>query len=129
LAVGAPATLIKRAQRAASDEIRHAEICFRLASAYAGEELEPLPIDATVVVRKPSIERMAKEAFVDGVVGEGLAAAIARATESDDPVVQEALDTIARDEARHAALGKDIVAWCIKKGGARTRNALRRCVA
>ncbi len=43
LAVGAPADLIRDSNAAASDETRHAELCFALASEYLGESEGPGP--------------------------------------------------------------------------------------
>ncbi|MFZ5897429.1 MAG: hypothetical protein ACOY0T_40625 [Myxococcota bacterium] len=43
LALGAPGDLVERANRAALDEVRHARLCFALASVYAGDDFGPGP--------------------------------------------------------------------------------------
>jgi hypothetical protein len=43
LAAGAPSELVELAHRAALDEVHHAQLCFTLASAYAGEDTAPGP--------------------------------------------------------------------------------------
>src|SRR4051812_39178148 len=44
LAVGAPPSLLQDAHRAALDEITHAELCFSLATSYAGHGIGPGPL-------------------------------------------------------------------------------------
>src|SRR5262249_9598845 len=43
LAVGAPPDLITAALAAATDEVRHARLCFTLAQRYSGQVIAPLP--------------------------------------------------------------------------------------
>ena len=60
--------------------------------------------------------RLVAEAWVDGVLGEGAAAAQAREAlhTSEDPVVQAHQARIARDEAGHAALGTKVLRWALE---------------
>src|SRR5262245_23198851 len=44
LAVGAPGTLVAAANRAALQEVEHAQACFAAASAYAGRGIGPGPL-------------------------------------------------------------------------------------
>lgn len=132
LGAGAPARLVRGTHRAALDEVRHAELCFALASRYAGVPLRPsalhLPpaIDATC-----DLATVAVESLLDGAVNEGLAAAAARASlpTAVDDEERDALRIIARDEARHAKLAEQIVAWCVDEGGARVADALLAALA
>lgn len=57
---------------------------------------------------------------------EALEFAIARrgAATATDPAVAETLAMIARDEARHAELAWDILAWCVAHGGASCASAV-----
>lgn len=120
VALGAPPDLVRRAHEAAIDEIGHAQTCFAIASAYAGYEItaaafpevvEPRPRET----RAELLRRVAVESAVDGWIGEGSAAADAKAmaARSEDPVIATALERIAREEARHAALGRDVVSFCL----------------
>ncbi|MDC3958704.1 ferritin-like domain-containing protein [Polyangium jinanense] len=127
LAVGAPAELVEEAHRAALDEVRHARLCFALASAYAGEPVAPgaFPFGgaAEVVADLASIAaRTAKE----GCINETIAAVIAaeQCARAEDPAVAEVLAGIAADEARHAELAWRTVAWAIRVGGERVRAAV-----
>lgn len=47
LALGAPSRLLRSCAMATLDEIRHAELCFALASEYLGRALAPAPLDTT----------------------------------------------------------------------------------
>ena len=132
LAVGAPAELLEEAHRAALDEVRHARLCFALASAYAGEPVAPgaFPFGgaAEVVADLASIAaRTAKE----GCIGETIAAVIAaeQCMKAEDPAVAEVLAGIAADEARHAELAWRTVAWAIRVGGERVRAAVEEVFA
>ncbi len=105
-AFGADGSLRARVRRAAREERKHARLCFGLASTYGGTDLGPsedsLPSDGPV----RSLEQLAIECVVDGCIGEGAAARIAKrvARSCRDPVVQRVLNTIAVEEAEHAEL-------------------------
>jgi hypothetical protein len=140
LALGAPPSLIAGTHRAALDEVEHARACFALASAYAGTALTaaPFPAARAPVGAESSAERMVRlavESAIDGCIGEGAAAAVAREAMScaSDPVVAAVLARIARDEQTHADLSWSILAWCMDVGGepvhAAVDDALRRDVA
>jgi hypothetical protein len=121
IAVAAPPELLEGAHRAALDEVRHARLCFTLASMYGARWEAPGPI-APDAIRHAVCDRvsLAREALLEGCLGEGVAAAIARASRdtAEDPAVMSALATIADDEARHCELAWSIVGWCLDTGGA-----------
>jgi hypothetical protein len=115
LSVGAPLDLVEGAGEAMRDELRHTQICFGLASAYAGAPMGPGPLDTTGALEPVSFEARLTTAFLEACVGETVAAlqaaeAAARAT---DPAVSSALGRIAEDEMRHAALGFRFVRWAL----------------
>ncbi len=119
LAVGAPADLVAAAHEAAIDEIRHARLCFALASAYAGATLtpEPFPFGGAVTV-ETDLAAMAVAAVREGCVGETLAAlqAAEQLEHATDPAVRAVLTMIAEDEAAHAELAWRTVAWALSQG-------------
>ena len=122
LALGAPPGLVERAHRAALDEVLHARLAFALAGAYAGEpvgpEVWPEALEGEAAERPAgTLRRVALESLVDGAYGEGLAALRAAAEVATDPAVAEVLATVARDEAGHAALGWDVLAFCVARDG------------
>jgi hypothetical protein len=115
LSLGAPPDLVAACHRAALDETEHARLCFALASAYAGRPLGPGPFPGLSRTRTPpTFASVAAESLVDGWLGEGAAAAHAEehARTATDPVLRDVWSRIARDEARHAELGRRIVEWC-----------------
>jgi hypothetical protein len=63
----------------------------------------------------------------EGCVGETLAATAAaeQLARAEDPAVRAALATIAEDEAGHAELAWRTVAWAVRTGGERCREAVR----
>ena len=130
LAVGAPPDLVERANRAAMQEVRHARLCFGLASAYTGRQLAPAPLPEALAGDTPDLDRLARESLVDGCLREGLAAEIARigATTARDPVVVEVLQIQAEEEAQHAELGWAIVEWCLAQRGEPLRAMLVRSI-
>jgi hypothetical protein len=109
VAYRAPRRLVRAAERAARDEIRHARITAALARRYGGvvvaPEVEPRPIR--------SLEAIALENAVEGCVREGFGALVAtwQGVVARDRVIRTAMARIARDETRHAALAFDIDAW------------------
>ena len=127
LAVGAPADLVVLAHEAALDEIRHAQLCFALAAAYAGEEIAPgsFPLGGEVRTGE-GLAAVAVSAAIEGCVGETVAAVVAaeQLARATDPAVRAALAAIAADEARHAELAWRTVAWAISAGGSEVRAAV-----
>lgn len=127
LRIGAPPELIRDAHDAALDEVRHARLCFGLASAYLGRRVGPgrLPVDEVVLSgdRADFAEAVVRE----GCVGESLAAidAAARRSLARDPAIRDVLATIEADEARHAALAWRTLAWLLATddGAVRARVA------
>lgn len=113
MALGAPPELIAATHRAALDEIEHARAAFALAAAYGGEPVTPGPLEMDA--RPMALRELAIETFVDGCVGETVAAyeAACEAEVEHDPAVAAVLAKIAEDEARHAELAWQIVAWCV----------------
>ncbi|WP_437283936.1 hypothetical protein [Sorangium sp. So ce406] len=128
-AVGAPASLVARALAALGDEVRHAARCSEIASSLAGWRLRPAllpPPPARDADRRAALVRMALEAWHDGCLGEGAAAARARRSlaGASDAGVRAALGEVARDEAQHAELGWRVLAYCLAEGGREVREAV-----
>jgi len=124
LAVGAPPSLVAGAQRAGLDEVEHAGICFALAGRYGAGERGPGPL-AAVQPRRLDIVGVAVATFVEGCVGETIAALMATraARRCEDPTVRESLLRIADDETRHAELAWSTVAWAAREAARVGREA------
>lgn len=122
LALGAPAELARRAQRAALDEIEHARRAFALATRFAGARIEPGPlaVDAAEPLGAITPRSVLRGTVRDGCVNETIAALEARrrAAISTDDGERAALLRIAIDEEAHAALAFDAVDWLVATFGA-----------
>jgi hypothetical protein len=113
---GAPFDVIGAAARIPSDEIRHADLVFRMAALLAGEPVEVRFDPASLQARwsRPvSLEDLDIAMTEVSAVGETLACALigacrARAT---DPVAHAVFASILADEVHHARLGWYYLAW------------------
>lgn len=114
-ALGAPPALVLEATAAMQDEVRHAQLAFGLASAYAEYPIGPGPLPMHGLVAGGDAESIVRAAVREGCVEETLAAAEAElaATRATDPAVRAVLSLIADDEARHAVLAWRFVDWAV----------------
>jgi len=118
LAVGAPPDLIAGATRAQGDEIAHARSCFGVASALAGRELGPGPLDLQGTWSgQVDMAELLEENLREGCINETLAAAEAAwlAERCTVPALAKTLATIAEDETRHAALAWRTARWILQQ--------------
>jgi hypothetical protein len=122
LSLGAPAEFIERTNQALVDETKHARLAFALASRFSGRPVGPgaLPIEGAL--DQDSAEAILTTTILEGCVGETMAALEARAALElcRDESVRSALEQIAADEERHAALAWKVVKWMVEE-----RPALR----
>ncbi len=127
MACGAPPELVDGCMRAGQDEVDHARRCFALASAYAGRALGPGPLPP-LGPRTRELPMLAVETFLEGCVGETIAALVAERslTCATDEAVRATLRIIVEDESSHAALAWRTVSWALTHGGAPVEAALLR---
>jgi hypothetical protein len=119
----APLELVARAVRCAEQELSHTWAAGALAARYGGASLtprSPTPRFRTRLPRPQQLARLAREAWSDGYLNEGLAALVAaeEARHVADPHEARLSARIAHEEAEHAALGLDVVRWAVGEGGA-----------
>jgi hypothetical protein len=126
LSLGAPASLVTETARALGDEIAHAELCFGLASAYAGRRIGPGELPHDRAFADGSFFDVVSTAIAEGCVGETLAAAeVTEAAElAADPEVRRVLGRIAEDEKRHAELGWKFLRWALDRAAPNERRKL-----
>jgi hypothetical protein len=120
---GAPAELVRAAERSARDEVRHARTAARLARRYGAE-----PGVAHVTNARPrGLEAVARENAVEGCVRETFGAMLAtwQAANAKDPAVRRSMARIASDETRHAALAWAVARWADARLDARARGRVR----
>jgi len=128
LSVAAPAQLIAAAHVAALDELRHTQLCFGLASVYAGVALGPAPLLLEPrMFELPDLAALVEQTVAEGCVGESLAAAEAQAASAsaESAALREVLSTIARDEGEHASLAFRCVAWALATSGGGLHERVR----
>ena len=126
LAFGAPPDLVEQAQAAMADETRHAKLCFALASAYAGRAIGPGVLEMSGVSVSADLASSALTAFIEGCIGETVAAAEANeaAASATDPPIATLFAGIAEDEARHAALAWRFIAWALASSTPSARSSI-----
>lgn len=131
LSLGAPADIVRLAGEALGDETRHARLCFGLASAYAGRDLGPGPLEIGGALEDTPLIDKLRIAFVEACLGETCAAveAAEAAMQTSDPVVASVLRGISADETRHAELGWKFIKWALDRMDAATRAGLLRELA
>lgn len=118
LALGAPPDLVLDAQRATADETMHARMAFAVASAYGGRETGPGALAIEGSLDGGDVGAFLATLLREGCIGETRAAIEAREEleGTRDPVVRGILETIARDETRHAVLAWRTLAWLLSSG-------------
>jgi hypothetical protein len=120
----APRTLVRHAERAARDEIRHARVTRTLARRRGAA---PAPVVLERRMPAPSLLDFARENAVEGCVREAFGAFVAtrQASRARDPDVRRAMQRIARDETRHAALAWAIARWTAPRLGRKGQTEVR----
>jgi hypothetical protein len=129
LQLGAPMALVDAALDAAEDEIRHAQSCAAIASQLCGALVVPrIPVTPRrqLLGREDGLTRLAIESWLDGCLNEG--GASSRAAEAARgaryQAVRHVLGGVARDEARHAKLGWEVLRFALQAGGSSVRDAV-----
>ncbi len=132
ISLGAPSSLIVRAQSAMADEVEHARTFFGLAHAYGGVQQGPdvLCVEGSLDGASDPIA-CAVSLATEGCIAETISAmqlgfAAARAT---DPEVAALLSEIAEQELRHAELAWSALAWMLQRGDASVRAAVANAFA
>jgi hypothetical protein len=117
LQLGAPAELVERATRAATDEAAHARLAFALASLCAGTNLGPGPLDVRGSLEQTSLCDVVRLAFREGCVGETVAAlqVAEAAAGASSPRLRGLLARVASDEAEHAELAWRFLRWALQQ--------------
>jgi hypothetical protein len=124
LAAGAPADLVRSAQRALAEEIDHATLCFGLSSAYSGTLVGPSSLDITGGLQ--GLVSAAVAVAREGCIAETVAALQVAASRdaATDPAVRAALATVAEQEMEHALLAWRYLRWALDRGDAALHAAV-----
>ena len=116
MSIGAPSELLEASQAAAIDEIKHAKMCYGLASTFMDKEVIPGVLDVDKSLNELELKDIIRSIIQEGCMEETLAAIEAHYRESlaQDPFVKVALKEIAEDETKHAKLAWDTIGWIAK---------------
>lgn len=131
LALGAPPELVQACTAALADETAHTQLCFGIASAYAGRAIGPGPLDIAGSLDVTSLGDIVDLVIAEGCFGETGAAleALEAADSAFDPVIVAAYSRIAADEQRHAELGFRFVRWALERDHDQVTNRIRAALA
>ncbi|MBK6463122.1 MAG: ferritin-like domain-containing protein [Myxococcales bacterium] len=123
---GAPQRLVRRAKRAARDEVRHARVTARLARRHGVSPLRP----RVEGVGARGLNAVARENAVEGCVRETYGAVVAhvQAARAEDPTIRAAMSAIAADETRHAELSWRLHRWSLRNLTGTQRDDVRRAM-
>lgn len=123
LALGAPAELISKTAKAMSDETRHAELAFGMASSLRGRAVGPGPLSMHHALESEGTPAsLLRNVFREGCVGETIAALEAR--EGAERSGLGVLFQIASDESDHACLAWASVKWLVEQMGEEAADIL-----
>jgi hypothetical protein len=118
--LAAPPELVQRALRAAREELGHTVAAARLAGLFGGGGVQlalPPFLPRAMLPRPLALRRLVAESWLDGVLNEGVSAAVAEAEAAQTRVAEEADASrqIAREEAGHARLAFDVLRWALRQ--------------
>jgi hypothetical protein len=121
VAAMAPADVISLCLRAGIDEVRHAELCLRMASIYSGEQPLPPPAMSSLPddPERPKLHQALANTMLVSCVSETYATTVLSATRelTTDPCAKAVLTAIYSDEVMHARLGWSYLRHAIGVGG------------
>ena len=99
------------------DEIKHAKMCYGLAAAFFGSNVQPGRLDIDGSVKSSTKEDIIQSVINEGCIGETISAVRAQLGShyAKQPMVKDALEQIAADESNHAQLAWNTVQWAIER--------------
>lgn len=115
LQLGAPVELVAASAIAATDEAKHAELAFELATAYLSRPVGAGALRADDALSASSLQEVTRLVLHEGCVGETLAAmeATYALRHCKDAHVGMVLERIAKDEAAHSDLAWRFLRWAL----------------
>jgi hypothetical protein len=121
VAAMAPADVLSLCLRAGIDEVRHAEMCVRMAEIYSGDKNLPPPGMSALPddPERPKLHQALANTMLVSCVSETYATTVLSATRdlTEDPTAQAVLTAIYSDEVMHARLGWSYLRHAIGVGG------------
>jgi hypothetical protein len=119
-AARAPADVLSLCLRAGIDEVRHAELCVRMAEIYSGDKQLPPPSMSSLPddPDRPKLHQALANTMLVSCVSETYATTVLTATRdlTTDPTAHAVLTAIYSDEVMHARLGWSYLRYAIDTG-------------
>jgi len=132
-ATSAPADILSHYHRQAIDEIRHAELCLRMANIYTGERPVPTPVMSNLpnVPERPRLQQAAANVLLISCVAEtyGLTILSEVRKHATDKTTAAVLTAIYGDELLHSRVGWAYLRYAIRVGGQAVIDVLSETVA
>jgi len=125
LACGAPPSLVSSANVALGEEIEHAQLCFALASRFAGRAIGPTALDVHgALAGSDDFDEVVLATVREGCIAETISAwrITLAARYARDPSLAAALERMAAQELEHAALAWRLLAWALPRASASLRQ-------
>jgi len=121
VAAMAPADVLSLCLRAGIDEVRHAELCIRMAEIYSGTRQLPPPGMSSLPddPERPRLHQALANTMLVSCVSETYATTVLAATRdlTEDPTALAVLTSIYSDEVMHARLGWAYLRHALDQGG------------
>lgn len=123
---GAPPELLQLAQKAATDEIRHAQSSFSIANRLLGTKFQPGRLDINVEFHQ-DLRSFAAAILEEGAIKETIAVLIAaeQLRVCKDATIAQYLQEVVSEESEHSELAYASLRWCIEVGGEEIKNLIR----
>jgi len=117
MSIGAPPDLLAASQESAIDEIRHAQICYGIASVFLGSDYGPGLLDVEGSLEKMDLKKIIQSIIQEGCIEETISAVEAHlgAYTAQVPSIKNSLTEIATDETRHAQFAWDTIQWIVER--------------
>jgi hypothetical protein len=117
MSIGAPSELIEASQQASIDEIRHAQICYGIASVFLESDFGPGFLNVEGSLDKMDLKRIVRSIIQEGCIEETISAVEAHlgAYTAKVPSIKDSLSQIATDETKHAQFAWDTIQWMVRR--------------
>lgn len=118
LNLGAPPRLLLGAIQAMKEEVQHAQLCFGVARKFLGHAVGPGPLQVPdFAAALDDTSSILAAAIVEGCIEETISTQYAREASARclDHAIETTLGKIIADEARHAELSWQFVAWMLER--------------
>lgn len=124
--LGAPPKLLELAQKAATDEIRHAQSAFSIANRLLRTSFQPAKLDINVPFHQ-DLKSFALAVLEEAAISETLGVLIAseQLRISEDEMIKQYLQEVMFEESEHSELAYETLRWCIEIGGEEIRELIQ----